>query len=180
MNKSGFPIKPRVDCVLKNLAPARQAALWEYVEGAGERKGHSAKQTIKWLKAQGIKAERQMLANWHTFYSLKLRFEICREMVKAFWMEINPNGPEPTQEQIQSFGNKLFAMDALDRKDDKTWARIQTLELRKEAIQTAKAKLMLEMKKYRDEQAKTKTVNADITLTAEEKRRRIRHILGTE
>jgi hypothetical protein len=119
-----------------------------------------------------------MLANWRIFYWLKLRFQFCRATTKAMWMEINPNGPEPTQEQIQSFGNKLFASDALDRNDDQTWARIQTLELRKEALHNARAKLKLEMQKYRDEKAKTKAVVTKAELTPEQKEARIKEIFG--
>jgi hypothetical protein len=49
-----------------------------------------------------------------------------------------------------------------------------------QALAQANKKLQFEMRKYRDEQAKTKAVMNEPKMTAEEKQQRIRQILGTE
>src|ERR1700677_3059625 len=132
MNDAKIPRKPREEAILKNLPPARQEALWDYSEGDGEEKGHSLGQCVAWLAADGVTSSKQKVSLWREFYWLQLRLRSFRGGGERLFIESKPDGPEPTEEEIQRMGNKLFSLDAINRGDNEAWSNVQRLVLTKE------------------------------------------------
>ncbi|HEV7926490.1 MAG TPA: hypothetical protein VGR14_14100, partial [Verrucomicrobiae bacterium] len=75
---------------------------------------------------------------------------------------------------------RTFNLLAIKTRNDKMWASQQTLAVRKQAVTATERKVELEFKKYEDQRAKTREVESDPELTADEKQERIRQILGTD
>ena len=172
--------KPRETCLLKNLAPALQLDLYEHMEGVGDQKGHTYAECAAWLAARDVVTTAGNLGKWRAWYLQRLRFQWCRETIEMILEDDRERGQKYSDEDIQRKGNRMFSLLAIHTCDDKAWARAQTLATRKQAVATIERKLEFEIKKYEDQRAKVKDVEADARMTPEEKQRRIREILGTE
>jgi hypothetical protein len=172
--------KPRGDSGLKGLGPEPQQELYLYMEGVGKEKGHTYKQCIAWLADQGVATSAGQLSNWRSWYWMRLLFQECGETTEAIVEDELKGGAKITDEQIERKGNRTFNLLAIKTRNDKMWARQQTLAVRKQAVSATERKVALEIKKYEDQCAKTKAVESNPELTADEKQERIRQILGTD
>jgi hypothetical protein len=172
--------KPRGDSNLKELGPELQQELYFYMEGVGKEKGHTYKQCVAWLAPQGVKTTKSQLSNWRSWYWMRLLFQECGETTEAIVEDEQKGGAKLTDEQIERKGNRTFNLLAIKTRNDKMWASQQTLAVRKQAVAATERKVELEIKKYEDQRAKTREVESDPELTADEKQERIRQILGTD
>jgi len=172
--------KPRGNSSLMRLGPDPQHELFLYMEGDGKERGHTYKDCITWLTDLGVKTTKSRLSEWRSWYWMRLLFQDCRETTKVMLENDLKGGAEYTDEQIERKGNWTFNLLAIKTRNDKMWARQQTLALRKKAITATERKVAFEIKKYEDQCAKAKAVESDPELTADEKQERIRQILGTD
>jgi hypothetical protein len=172
--------KPRATCVLKGLAPDRQQALHEYMEGAGDEKGHTYAECLAWLQSSGVQTGVGNLSRWRTWYLQRLRFQWCHEITAMMVEDDRKAGQKYSDQDIQRKGNRLFNLLAIRTCDEKAWVRHQSLALRKQAIAAIERKMEFEMQKYADQRAKTKSPEPAPEMTPDEKQERIRQILGTE
>jgi hypothetical protein len=172
--------KPRANCLLKNLAPARQQALYEFMEGVGNEKGHSYAECIAWLAKDGLETSRSKLSDWRSWYSLRLCFQLCRDITTALMEDDKKPDQKYSDEDIQRKGDRIFSLLALKASDDKAWSRVRRVQVSQQAVTATEKKLELEYTKYADQRAKIKVVESDTVMTPEEKEERIRQILGTD
>jgi hypothetical protein len=172
--------KPRATCVLKNLAPARQEALFAYMDGVGDEKGHTYAACIEWLRADGVEVTLSQLSNWRTSYLHRSRFQWCRDITTMMVEDDRQPGQKLSDEDIQRKGSRLFNLLAIHTCDEKAWVRHQSLSVRKQAIAAIERKLEFEMQIYADQCAKNKPPEPKPEMTADEKQERIRQIMGTE
>jgi|GEM_PF-2947316 hypothetical protein len=172
--------KPRGDSSLKGLGPDHQHDLYFYMEGGGKERGHTYKDCVSWLALQGVETTKSKLSKWRSWYWMRLLFQDCGETTEAIVEDELKGGAMITDEQIERKGNRTFNLLAIKTRNDKMWARQQTLAVRKQAVTATERKVALEIKKYEDQCAKTKEVESDPELTADEKQERIRQILGTD
>jgi hypothetical protein len=128
------PRKPRPEAVLLNLAPARQADLFIYMEGEGEEKGHSYKDCIAWLAADAIVVGKEQLRKWRDWYYLRSLRQQSRDDAKTLLEAEAAEGETIPEEKIQRIGNQLFSLRAIKDQDPKAWFLTQRLVLLKEQI----------------------------------------------
>jgi hypothetical protein len=172
--------KPRGNSSLKELGPDLQQELYLYMEGVGKRPGHTDKQCVAWLAAREVAVCQSQLSSWRSWYWMRLLFQDCRETTDQMLEDDLKAGANYTDEQIERKGNRMFNLLAIRTRNDRMWARQQTLALRKQAVAAAERKLELEIKKFEIQRGKTKDVETEPELTADEKQERIRQILGTD
>jgi hypothetical protein len=172
--------KPHPNSVLKGLAPDLQQELYFYMEGAGKEKGHTYKQCLAWLAPKGVKTTKSQLSNWRGWFGMRLAFQVCRETTDQIAEDDRLAGVIYTDEELERKGNRTFNVLAIQSLNDKAWVRQQTLAVRKQAVTATERKLKFEIEKYENQRAKTKDVESDPELTADEKQERIRQILGTD
>jgi hypothetical protein len=170
--------KPRATCVLKSMAPNLQEALYHYMDGVGDEKGHTYKQCIAWLKNQGITTNNTQLCNWRGWFIRRLRFRWCQETVEMMIEDDKANGQKYSDEDIQRKGNRMFSLLAIHTCDDKAWSRTQSLVVRLQRMAQIERKMEFEFKKYDDQQAKIKQVESDPKMTPEEKEAAVNQIFG--
>jgi hypothetical protein len=180
MNRKNADRKPRATCVLKNLGPNLQEALFEYADGVGDENGHTYAQCVIWLKKQGVETNNTQLCNWRKWYIQRLRFRWCQETVELMIEDDLENGQKYSDDEIQRKGNRMFSLMAIRTCDDKAWSRAQSLVVRRQRLALIERKMEFELKKYDDQRAKAKAVESEPEMTADEKQERIRQILGTE
>ena len=179
MNKK-IDRKPRATCVLKSLPSNRQDALYEYMDGIGDEKGHTYKQCVKWLKADGIETNNTQLCNWRGWYIQRLRLRWCQETMEAMIEDDKANGQKYSDEEIQRKGNRIFSLLAIKTCDDKAWSRTQSLVVRLQRMAQIERKMEFEMEKYDDQRVKEERAESKPKMTPEEKEARIKQIMGTE
>jgi hypothetical protein len=92
--------KARGNCLLKNLGPNLQEALFEYMDGFGDEQGHTYVQCVAWLKQRGVGTNKSQLSKWRDWYLQRLCFQWCREAVKHM-MEDDALEDKYSDEQIQ-------------------------------------------------------------------------------
>jgi hypothetical protein len=172
------PRKAQGTSVLKNLPAKRQAALLDYYET------HKGTDTVKWLAKNSIKTSAPSLSAWRSWYLEKKIFDLRGTIILEQLLEYKRSHPEFTREVLDELGEFLFNALAIVHKDVKTWTLAQQVELKherkvqqKEIVVIAARKQGLEVRKYRDQKAKTPKVIHDIGLTPEEKRLRMKEIL---
>ncbi len=172
--------KPRGNSSLMRLGPDHQHELFLYMEGDGKENGHTYKDCIAWLGKLGVKSSNGQLSKWRSWYWMRLLFQDCHETTKSIVENERKGDPELTDEQLERQGNRTFNLVAIKTRNEQMWARQQTLALRKKAITATERKVELEIKKYEDQRAKTKEVESNPELTADEKQERVRQILGSD
>jgi hypothetical protein len=172
--------KPRATCLLKSLGPNTQEALYEYMDGVGDERGHTYKQCVAWLKARNIETNKTQLCNWRDWYIMRLRLQWCRQTVEMLMEDDKELEQKYSDEDIQRKGNRMFSLLAIKTCDGKAWSRAQSLVVRKQRMAQIERKMEFEIKKYEDQRAKTKAAESEPEMTADEKQERIRQMLGTE
>jgi hypothetical protein len=180
MNKPSINRKPRATCVLKSLGPNKQEALFEYMDGIGDEKGHTYKQCVAWLAKQGIKTNNTQLCNWRYWYIQRRIFQWCRDTVQQMMEDDQIDGQKYSDEDIQRKGNRVFSLLAIRAYDDKAWSRAQNSMGRRQRMTLLERKFEFVIKKYDDERAKEKAATAEPELTKEEKEARIDAIMGID
>ena len=148
------PRKPREEAVLKNLPPARQASLFTYMEGEGEEPGHSYKDCIAWLAADGIRVDKERLRKWRDWYYLRLGFQQSRDDARTLLESEAEEGEVVSEEKIQRVGNQIFAMRAIKDQDVKAWYLSQKISLEDRKESTRQQALALLRQKVQRESCK--------------------------
>lgn len=181
------PRKPRGNCNLKTIGPDRQDRLYEYMEGVGDEKGHTYAECITWLMANmNIETSRTTLCNWRKSYITRMfmadNSETAAQIVEAH----RERAADPaasldyTEEAIQATGTHIFNVQAIRTCDDKAWVRLQTLSLRKQEFLLKEKRFEFDRQKHAESSARTAAPAVKMPLTVEQKRERVRKILGTE
>jgi len=171
--------KARGNCLLKNLGPNLQEALFEYMDGFGDEQGHTYVQCVAWLKQRGVGTNKSQLSKWRDWYLQRLCFQWCLEAVKHM-MEDDALEDKYSDEQIQRKGNRMFSVLAMRTRDAKAWARSQTSMGSRQRMTLMERKFEFEIKKYDDQCAKEKQPEAQPQLTQEEKEARLKEIMGVD
>ena len=179
MNKK-ITRKPRATCLLKSLGPDTQEALFEYMDGVGDERGHTYKQCVAWLKAKGIETNKTQLCNWRDWYIMRLRLLWCHQTVEMMMEDDKEHGQKFSDEDIQRKGNRMFSLLAIKTCDNKAWSRAQSLVVRRQRMAQIERKMEFEIKKYEEQRAKNKELESKPKMTDEEKEARINEIMGTE
>jgi hypothetical protein len=122
--------KPRATCLLKSLGPNTQEALYEYMDGVGDERGHTYKQCVAWLKAKNIETNKTQLCNWRDWYIMRLRLQWCRQTVEMLMEDDKELEQKYSDEDIQRKGNRMFSLLAIKTCDGKAWSRAQSLVVR--------------------------------------------------
>jgi hypothetical protein len=172
--------KPRATCVLKSLPSNRQDALYEYMDGIGDEKGHTYAQCVECLMAEGIETNKTQLCNWRGWYIQRLRLQWCQETMEAMMEDDKLNGQKYSDEDIQRKGNRIFSLLAIKTCDDKAWSRTQSLVVRLQRMAQIERKMEFEMEKYDDQRAQEEKAESKTKMTPEEKQARINQIMGTD
>ncbi len=172
--------KPHGDSVLKGRSPARQQALFEYMEGFADEKGHTYKECVEWLKSDGLETNKSQLCTWRKWYLIRTRLDWNHDLTSMLVEDDKMQNQKYTDAAIQRKGNHIFSVLAIQTCDDKAWSRVRSLQVRQQAVAAIERRLELEITKYEDQRARTKAVAADPIMTPEQKEERIRQILGTD
>lgn len=191
-----IPRKTRPEAVLKNLAKARKDAIIEYMEVARieeivkrtDKMGVTTEttrlrtptflETADWLAKDGIITSTSALSAWRSSYLLQLQMKANEAAALELVQEGKAQGWLETAEQEQAAAQIFFNRLAMSNQDPKQWAMVQKVEAAREQRKLDREKLELELQKYKDDRAKSKTVLEDKTLSPEEKQLRMREILG--
>jgi hypothetical protein len=173
--------KPRGDCLLKNLPSDQQDAIFEYLDGSPDEKGHTYLQCVAWLAEQNIHTNRTQLCNWRQWYIFRLRLKWCEEAARMT-LAANLGEENLSDEELSRRGNRIFSLLAVRTCDDKAWSRAQSLVIRKQRIGQIERKMEFELRRYETSVAreKEKQAEAEPKLTPDEVQERIRQIMGTE
>jgi aldehyde:ferredoxin oxidoreductase len=173
--------KPRGNCLLKNLPSDRQDAIFEYLDGSPDEKGHTYAQCVAWLKEQKIETNKTQLCNWRQWYIFRLRLKWCEEAARMT-LEANLGEEKISDEELSRRGNRIFSLLAVRTCDDKAWSRAQTLVQRNKRIGQIERKMEFELRRYEASAAREKEKQAEAKpkLTPDEVQERIRQIMGTE
>ncbi|MGP8200222.1 MAG: hypothetical protein ACLQU4_12050 [Limisphaerales bacterium] len=166
--------KPREGAILKNMAPARQQALWEYMEGDKDEKGHSYKECIAWLEQDGIHTNKPRLSLWRDWYYSGLSLQRSAEVALRWVAEDKAAGKITTLEEELEAGQRFFSRLAMLQEDNSGFARIMTATMRKKAVKVTEHKLKL----LQSREAKARKVIKSTKLTPDEKEARVKQILG--
>jgi len=173
--------KPRGNCLLKNLPSDQQDAIFEYLDGSPDEKGHTYAQCVAWLKEQKIETNKTQLCNWRQWYIFRLRLKWCEEAARMT-LEANLGEDKLSDEELSRRGNRIFSLLAVRTCDDKAWSRSQTLVQRNKRIAQIERKMEFELHRYEASAAREKEKQAEAKpkLTPDEVQERIRQIMGTE
>ena len=173
--------KPRGNCLLKNLPSDQQDAIFEYLDGSPDEKGHTYAQCVAWLTEQKIQTNKTQLCNWRQWYIFRLRLKWCEEAARMT-LEANLGEEKISDEELSRRGNRIFSLLAVRTCDDKAWSRAQTLVQRNKRIAQIERKMEFELRKYDEGQTKErqKTAEAEPKMTPEEKEARLDEILSTD
>lgn len=153
------PKKTRGDSVLGTLPEERQAQIAEYAQA------HTLRDTIDWLKADGIKLSSGALSVWLSSWALRRQFRLADADTLEFirlLRERNPNLPET---ELQDFGAQYFQMQAMKLGDPKTFLKFASarhkgkmdhlnFEQRERALKTREEALNLERERFYDDASK--------------------------
>lgn len=160
---------------MNRLPDERQAGIADYAEH------HTLRETLDWLRADGVKSSSAALSNWLAGYGLSRRFERNETVVKRAIDELRRSGIKP--EEAEAAGQYFFNALAMDEADANVWSITHSIEHGKAKLELDKRKVavaerrqaMLEKKAKQAEQAEQITKS---DLTSEQKAARMREVFG--
>jgi hypothetical protein len=162
--------KARPDSRLKTLDEARQAEIWEYA------RTHSLDDTVRWLRAAGLRTSRTAVSNFLAWYALQQQLRRNETVVETLLEHLRSQGTGWTAEQLEQAGQAFFAALALAQQDVRAWAMTQRLALQREQLRLGRDRLA--WMRRRAEQADQAERIATSGLSDGEKLSRIRDIFG--
>lgn len=165
--------KPRPDSPLRNLPPERQAAIIAYLEK------HSILETKNWLAQDGFSASQDALSKFRSWYLLERQYQEYRETTDQLIEQIKEGMPGLTEEQITSYGQKVFNTLAIRSQDPEIWRVAQGIRLKdaKLALDTRHIAL-LEKKAAQAEAAMEVVENKGGKLSPAEREAKLKQIFG--
>ncbi|HEY3860828.1 MAG TPA: hypothetical protein VGO59_02985 [Verrucomicrobiae bacterium] len=125
-------MKPPAVSVLKGLSPARQRALYEFME---ERGGRTNAECLAWIHSAGVRVTGSELARWRAWYVQRLRFQWCREITALM------------ADDLETAGH-LFNLLLLKTRGGEAWKRHGGRAARERAMAAIERKMERELAKY--------------------------------
>jgi hypothetical protein len=119
--------KPRSNAKLKALPEERQAEIYERLQ-----KGTLA-EVRDWLRDDGIEVSRETLSQFNSWYPLVQEFREDNSTVEALVDRLSEQRPDLTPDQRFAVGQEAFELLAIRRHDEKSWTRLQRLNLLRDA-----------------------------------------------
>jgi hypothetical protein len=173
------PRKANGTSVLKILPDKRQAAILEYYET------HKGTDTVKWLADDGIATYAPSLSQWRIWYLERRLFDRRATSIASSLLDFRRLYPHITKEELDKMGELIFNALAIKQKDIKTWNLAQQIQLKRERqvqqqqlVDNATRMVELELRKYKDQQAKTAKKATKTGPSAKERKAAVRKILG--
>jgi hypothetical protein len=160
---------------LKNLPIEKQMEIIERLEGP---RAEIYSETAAWLREQGIPATSQIVSAFKEWFHLrekcKARAELSLDMAKECKEQGWINSADEERAAAQVFFNRM----ALSEQDPKIWSMLERVNLVRDKVVLEKKRLALQKKKFNAKYGKKRVKKS--TMTADEKQKRIRQILGVE
>lgn len=118
--------KIRGDSTLGTLPEDRQAEIAEHAAG------HTLKETVAWLKADGISISSGALSRWLSSWQLRRLFQLADADTMDFIRQLKERNPNLPESELQQFGAEFFQMQAMKMGDAKTFLKFATARTKAE------------------------------------------------
>lgn len=174
--------KTRPDARLKLLPSERQAEIYERLGKAGYDDVRG------WLAQDGLRVGRTALAEFYSWYALRLTFQQTEADTENFLELLKRQLPELPAAKLTELGDTFFNLQAIKKQDPKLFLAMQgakqkarmdqlKFEQRERQIALEERRIaLLEVKAARADQAEAAMY--DDSLTPEEQRARLKQIFG--
>ena len=150
--------KPRSDARLQTLPRERQEAIADYA------RDHSIRETVAWLKEDGLDTSRTALSRFLSWWRLQEQFREDEATTEALLEQLRKEGSGLSEEQLDELGQRTFSLLAIRREDPDTFVKVRSarskavleqekLKLRREAEKRLGEGLKLQREKFQRETA---------------------------
>ena len=160
------PKKTRGDSVLGSLTGDRQTEIAEHALA------HTLKETLAWLKADGIRISSGNLSRWLSSWQLSQVFQRSEDSAQEFKTWLAKEQPALSEEQLDQRAALMFQFEAVKAGDAETWLAIASA--RQKGKHDA-AKLALQERQFNLDREK---FELDVVARARESAKEIRAIEG--
>lgn len=118
--------KIRGDSILGTLPGERQVEIADYANT------HTLKETVAWLKADGVGISSGALSRWLSSWQLRQLFQLADADTMEFIRQLKERNPNLPESELQQFGAEYFQMQAMKMGDAKTFLKFATARTKAE------------------------------------------------
>ncbi|HWY76868.1 MAG TPA: hypothetical protein VN281_14700 [Verrucomicrobiae bacterium] len=119
--------KTRPDAILDHLPEERQAEIFAMLD----KKSYAA--VRKHLAADGIAVSENLLSRWRSRYFLRAASRQNEADTETVLEEIKREVPNLSDEQLFSFGQRIFGMLAIKQQNAEDWVKVQAVQIKRDA-----------------------------------------------
>lgn len=147
--------KPRSDSRLKNLPEERQDEIINHMATPGNKQ----EDTVKWLAEDGITTSVSSLSEFRSWWVLQQQYREASDDTQTIVDLLREERPDLSQEELEDYGDKVFAVKALKAHDAETYIALkkvrnkaktdaETLKLKEKESQRKEEELELAKKAH--------------------------------